>query len=373
MSEEDQSQKTEEPTPKKLADQRKKGNVPSSKEVGTTVSIFSLMVIVVFMLPSAAEEMSRLLFNIIQVAPTVIIGESQQGLKDVGVYTGALVMGVFGAIGGVFLMMMVAAVFGVLVQGETVVSTERIKPKGSNISPLGGLKKILGLDNFIEFIKSIVKVAVVAIIGFFVVKSAVGSIATGVLFVPESIPGYVRGKVGLILVIVASILVPVAVADMVYKRLSWIKKNRMSLKEVRDEHKDSEGDPQLKAKREEKRRELSRQRVTETVPKSTVILTNPTHYAVALKYERGIDPAPICVAKGVDIKAKKIREIAKEHEIPIVENRPLARALYSKVDLNDMIPDEHWQAVAEIVSYVMDLQNNIKRNPPEGSELREDL
>ena len=373
MSDEDQSQKTEEPTPKKLADQRKKGNVPSSKEVGTTVSVFSLMVIVVFMLPGATQEMARILFNLIQAAPTAQIGESQQGLKDVGGYTSALVLGVFGAMGSLFLMMMIAAVFGVLVQGETVVTTERIKPKGSNISPVSGLKKIFGLDNFIEFLKSIVKVSVVAIIGFFIVRAAVGDIATGVLFLPENIPGYVRSKVGLILVIVASILVPVAVADMVYKRMSWIKKNRMSLKEVRDEHKDSEGDPQLKAKRDEKRRELSRQRVTESVPKSTVILTNPTHYAVALKYERGVDPAPICVAKGVDTKAKSIREIAKEHEIPIVENRPLARALYATVDLNDMIPAEHWQAVAEIVSYVMDLQNNIKRKPPEGSELREDL
>ncbi len=372
MSEEDKSQKTEEATPKKLADERKKGNVPSSKEVGTVVSVFSLMIIVVFMVPKSIPEFSAVLKTLVEQSVTIEIGTSQQGLRDTGGIMSDLMMKIATIIGPLFFMMVVAAIFGVLVQGETVVTTERIKPKGSNISPMSGLKKIFGIDNFIEFLKSIVKVFVVGLIGYIIISSAVMDIMTGVLFVPESIPVYVKSNAGILLIIVACIFVPVAVADMIYKRMQWLKKNRMSMKEIKDEHKNSEGDPLLKAKRQEKRQELSRQRVTQAVPSATVILTNPTHYAVALRFERGVDPAPVCVAKGVDNMAKIIRDLAKENEVPIIENRPLARALYANVGLQEVIPADHWQTVAEIVSFVFDLKANIKRRPPEGSSVRDD-
>jgi flagellar biosynthesis protein FlhB len=372
MSEEDKSSKTEEPTEKKLSDQRKKGNVPSSKEVGTMVSVFSLMIIVMFILPNAGPQFATALGRLFELAGTSEIASGREGLEDAKELTGGMLKDVMLILGPVFLMMALAAIFGVLIQGETVVTTERIKPKWSNISPIGGFKKIFSVNNLIEFLKSIIKVGVVAAIGYFVVTQAVGAIWMGELFVPEAIPAYLRSKVGLILLSCAAFLVPVAIFDMIYKRMDWIKKNRMSMKEIKDENKDAEGDPHMKAKRNEKRQEMSRKRMSQTVPTATVILTNPTHYAVALRYEKGLDEVPVCVAKGVDSRALKIREIAKEHEIPIIENRPLARALHATVDVDQSVPVDHWQAVAEIIAFVMDLRNKIPSKPPEGSELRDD-
>lgn len=372
MSDEDKSQKTEEPTEKKLSDQRKKGNVPSSKEVGTTVSVFVLMLIVVFIAPSVIPNMAGVMQAHLSKVATTDVGTSVQGIRDVTGVIHALYMPVLTIVAPVFVLMVFAAVAGVLIQGETVVALERIKPKASNISPLGGLKKIVGFDNFVEFLKSVTKVFVVAIIGFLVIRGTITSVWQGVGFVPETLLERVQSKAGLILIIVTALLVPVAIFDIFFKRAQWIKKNRMSMKEIRDEHKDQEGDPQVKAKQDEMRRSKSRKRMMEEVPNSTVVLTNPTHYAVALKYEMGVDLAPRCVAKGADVLAKKIRESAKENEVPIVENKPLARALHASVEIEDQVPAEHWAAVAEIVSFVLDIQNNIRRRPPEGSELRTD-
>lgn len=372
MSDEDKSSKTEEPTEKKLSDQRKKGNVPSSKEVGTMVSIFSLMIIVMYILPHAGPQFATAISQVFDVAGTVEIGQGLEGLEDTKDLTGGFLKSVVLILGPVFLMMALAAVFGVLIQGETVVTTERIKPKFSNISPVSGLKKIVSVNNLIEFLKSILKVGVVAGIGYLVVTSSVSAIWMGELFVPESLPGYLRAKVGVILLSCAAFLIPVAIFDLIYKRLDWIKKNRMSFKEIKDENKDAEGDPHMKAKRAEKRQEMSRKRMSQTVPTATVILTNPTHYAVALRYEKGVDAVPVCVAKGIDTRALKIREIAKEHEIPIIENRPLARALHATVEVDGVVPVDHWQAVAEIIAFVMDLRNKIPSKPPEGSELHDD-
>jgi len=372
MSEEDKSSKTEEPTEKKLSDQRKKGNVPSSKEVGTMVAVFSLMIIVLYILPQAGPDFAIVLGRMFDAAGTVEIATGREGLEDVKELTGGLMYAILLILGPVFLMMVLAAVLGVILQGETVVTAERIKPKWSNISPVSGLKKIVSLNNLVEFCKSILKVGVVALIGYMVTSRAVGAIITGELFVPEGIPVYLRSKIGQILLITAAFLIPIAIADVIYKRMDWIKKNRMSMKEIKDEHKDAEGDPHMKAKRAEKRQEMSRKRMTQAVPKATVILTNPTHYAVALRYESGLDQVPVCVAKGLDQMALRIRELAKEHDIPIIENRPLARALHATVDVDGEVPTEHWQAVAEIIAYVMDLRRKLAVRPPAGSELRDD-
>jgi flagellar biosynthetic protein FlhB len=190
--------------------------------------------------------------------------------------------------------------------------------------------------------------------------------------VPEDLPDYTRRAVGLVLIAATVFLVPVAIIDILWKRSQWMKKQRMSMRELRDEHKDSEGDPQIKARRADIRRQRARQRIAASVPTASVILTNPTHYAVALRYQQGVDTAPVCVAKGVDLMAQQIRLLARENDIPIVENRPLARALHDSVEVDAQVPTEHWQAVAEIIGYVMDLRRNLRRKPPEGSQLRDD-
>jgi len=188
-------------------------------------------------------------------------------------------------------------------------------------------------------------------------------------FVPETLLTYISTVAQKLLLFVAIFLIPIALFDIVWKRLQWIKKQRMTVQEIRDEHKDMEGDPKIKSQRAELRRKRANQRITTAVPTASVIITNPTHFAVALKYEMGVDVAPICVAKGVDLMAKQIRELAKDHDIPIVENKPLARALHATVEVDDQIPAEHWQVIAEIIGYVMDLRRNIRRKPPAGSAL----
>jgi flagellar biosynthetic protein FlhB len=372
MSDEDKSQKTEDASDQRLDEARKKGDVPSSKEVGVMISVFSMMVISVFLMPIIGPRFSLLIGDFIGSVGRFDVGVGYSGVQDAKEIFGAFLWTVVIMFAPVFMVMMMAAIFGVMLQGETVVSSERIRPKLSNISPASGFKRIVSVDNLIEFTKSMVKVSLVAAVGYVIMRNAIRSMAAGPDFLPEEILPYLASDVSMLLVVVASFLIPLAIFDVIYKRMKWLNKQKMSLKEVRDEHKDSEGDPQMKAKRQEKRQELSRKRLIETVPQSTIILTNPTHYAVALKYVVGVDPAPICMAKGVDTKALKIREIARENEIPIVENRPLARALHAKIDVGDIVPIEHWEAVAEIVGYLQDLQNNIKRKPPTDTELRED-
>jgi flagellar biosynthetic protein FlhB len=372
MSEEDQSSKTLEPTEKKLRKAREKGDVPSSRETGNLMSVFSLFVLTVFMLPIVTPDLAAQLQQILQNAGHFTVGTDSDGLRDIGTVTSSLFSGVAAAMAPVFLVMVIAAIFGVLIQGETVVALERIKPKLSKISPIKGLKKLFSADSLVEFIKNVAKVLVVGTLAVYFGYEAVAALWIAPSFVPETLPAYVLRAVTPVLVATTAFLSAIAIADIIWKRAQWIKKQRMSQKEVRDEHKESEGDPLLKAKRAEIRRQRARQRIAEAVPTATVILTNPTHYAVALRYEQGRDEAPVCVAKGMDLLAARIREIGRENEVPIVENRPLARALHATTEVDDSIPLEHWQAVAEIIGYVMDLRRNIRRKPPAGSSLREE-
>ena len=189
-------------------------------------------------------------------------------------------------------------------------------------------------------------------------------------FLPERILGHSANVAAGMLMATGAILAAIAALDIIWKRARWLKKQRMTQKEVRDENKDSEGDPLIKAKRSGIRRQRARQRMTTAVPTATVVITNPTHYAVALRYEIGRDASPICVAKGTDAIAARIRKLARGAEVPIVENRPLARMLHAVVEVDAPIPFEHWQPVAEIIAYVMDLQRNLDRQPPPGSRLR---
>ncbi|MGC9369194.1 MAG: flagellar biosynthesis protein FlhB [Paracoccaceae bacterium] len=368
--EEDKSNKTEEPSERKLRKAREQGDVPSSRETGNMMSVFSLFLLTLFLLPQAAPQLTDALRGIFGSAGQIGVGEGREGLADLGGVVRTLGRSIAIALAPAFFVMIVAAIFGVLIQGETVASLERIKPKLSKISPASGLKKMFSADTFVEFLKNVTKVLVVAAIAAWVARGAVTAIWQSRGVVPEELPGYLRREVAQVLIGATVFLVPISIIDIVWKRAQWIKKQRMSIKEVRDEHKEAEGDPQLKVRREEIRRKRARQRVAAAVPTASVVLTNPTHYAVALRYQPGVDTAPVCVAKGADLMAAQIRRLAREHEVPMVENRPLARALHATVEVDDQIPVEHWQAVAEIIGYVMDLRRNIRRKPPAGSSLR---
>jgi flagellar biosynthetic protein FlhB len=373
MSEEDKSQKTEEPTEKKLADERKKGNVPNSKEVGTFMSVFGLMIIVVFVLPTAGGQMVDAFGGLLKNPAGFVIGEDEAGLQDIGVAAWGTVWKIAKFIFPIFIFLIFISILAAFLQGEVIFALERIKPKKSNISPISGLKKIYSISGLVEFAKSIVKVTIVGVIAYFVIRDALTEIIPTYSLVPSSIPNFIREKVGLILIYVMSLLAAVAVFDMIWKRMEHRKKLRMSMKEIKDEMKQTEGDPHMKAKLAQIRKEKSRSSMMRDIPTASVIITNPTHFSVALRYDSESEEyaAPICIGKGVDNIAFKIREIASDNNIPIVESPPLARALYSNAQLDEVIPYEHWKAVAEIISYIMAIdsgQKNIKT--PEGVKIK---
>ncbi len=367
---EDQSSKTQEPTEQKLRKSRQKGDVPASREPSVAMSVLSLFIIVFYLAPTVFPQLSDLFAGLVRGAATVEVGTGRAGLRDLGVVNDMLLMGAVTILAPAMVVMVLAAIFGVIVQGETVIAADRIRPKLSRISLIEGFKRLFSADTVVEFLKNLAKVVVVAGVGVWLGGSAVTAMWQAPGFLPERILGHSANVAAGILMATGAILAAIAALDIIWKRARWLKKQRMTQKEVRDENKDSEGDPLIKAKRSGIRRQRARQRMTTAVPTATVVITNPTHYAVALRYEIGRDASPICVAKGTDAIAARIRKLARGAEVPIVENRPLARMLHAVVEVDAPIPFEHWQPVAEIIAYVMDLQRNLDRQPPPGSRLR---
>jgi flagellar biosynthesis protein FlhB len=269
--------------------------------------------------------------------------------------TQTLGIAVIAAVGIPLLMLMLAAIAGNMIQHRLVWSAEQLKPKFNKISPGAGFKRIFGKQAAANFLKGIFKLV------------ALGAVMTAVLWperhrlesllridVASILPATTSLTVHLMGAVVA-MLAAVAIADYFFQYRQWYERQKMSLQEMKEEFKQSEGDPHIKGRIRQLRQQRMKKRMMAAVPKASVIITNPTHYSVALAYDRNMQ-APVCVAKGVDIIAFKIREIAKDHDIPIVENVPLARALYATVDIDEEIPVEHYHAVAEIIGYVMGLK-----------------
>uniref|UniRef100_UPI003B51B213 EscU/YscU/HrcU family type III secretion system export apparatus switch protein n=1 Tax=Roseovarius indicus TaxID=540747 RepID=UPI003B51B213 len=371
MSEEqDKDTKTEEPTEKRIRDAYRKGDVPASRETGNMVVVLALLGIAAFALPMQVDKLIGSLAVLIEDAGQVVVGNGQVGLNDLQDASSAALSGLVSAILPVFAILMAGALFGALIQGITVVSAERIRPKLSKISPKEGLKRLFSLRSFVEFAKNLVKVLAVGALAVWVTNRAVQDIWAGLGFIPEYLPSYIVAHAKQLLIWTACLLVPIAVLDILWRRYDWRRRQMMTLKEVRDELKETEGNPEVRARRARLRRERSQQRVAVAVPLANLVLTNPTHFAVALKYDPETDIAPVCVAKGADNLAFRIRELAFEHDIPVIENKPLARLLFDVADLDEIVPAEQWEAVAEIVSFVMALkERGVTRKLPPGSGL----
>ncbi|GAA6164738.1 flagellar biosynthesis protein FlhB [Pelagimonas sp. KU-00592-HH] len=371
MSQEETSDsKPHEPTEKRLRDARKKGDVPSSRETGNMMVVLSLLGITIFVLPWQSADLAESLAILIDNSGRISVGTGQAGVTRLGEVMFEFMIALGFVLAPIFGLLALGGLFGVMIQGETVFSLERITPKLNKISPQQGFKRLFSGSALIEFGKSLLKVFVAGALALWVTNKVVAGMMDSSGFLPESLPNYLLEAARRLLVAMSIFLIPLALLDIVWRRFEWRKKHMMSHKELRDEMKEAEGSPELKAKRAQVRREQSQKRVALAVPEASVVLTNPTHYAVALKYEPGTDLAPQCVAKGADHMAKRIRELAFDNEIPVVENKPLARLLYDTVDLDEVVPVEHWAVVAEIISFVLDLENNVHRQPPDGSSLR---
>lgn len=343
----DQSEKTEDPTAKKLEDAHKRGDVAKSQEVNTWFSLLGATLIVALFSPSMATSLFSGLGGILEHAHEIPLDGG--GLRDLWYSSGIIILT---AIGLPFLFMMILAIAGNLVQHRMVFTAESLKPKVSKISPMAGAKRLFSKDSLVNFGKGLAKIAIVGGLMVLVLwpeRDRLDTMITRdiVTILPETqeLSLQLLGAVLAVMTIIAGL-------DLFYQRHKWFEKQKMTVQEIKDEYKQTEGDPMVKGKIRQIRMERSRKRMMAAVPDATVVVTNPTHYAVALKYENGM-PAPLCVAKGTDATALKIREIATEHEIPIIENPPLARSLYAQVDIDTEIPEEHYRAVAEVIGYVM--------------------
>ncbi len=354
--EQDQSEKTEDPTQKRLDEALKRGDVVKSQEVSTWFVIAGgTLVLIAFSGPMASHlttTMRGLIANSFQIrtdAPALPSLFEKIGLE------------MLAALAIPFLVLLLAAVAGNMVQHRLVWSFESLTPKLSKISVTAGFKRLFSTQALANLLKGLVKMVLV------------GAMLIALMW-PERfrLIALIHGDLGDVLQLtrslslkllgaVVAMMAVVAAADYLFQYRRWYEKQKMSVREMKEEFRQSEGDPTIKGKLKQMRQARQRKRMMAAVPTAAVVITNPTHYAVALQYERGMS-APVCVAKGVDALALKIREVAAEHSVPVVENPPLARALHATVDIDQAIPPEHYKAVAEVIGYVMRLRRAVRRN-----------
>jgi len=348
----DPDSKTEDASPRKLEEARRKGDVAKSPDVAQTLSLMGASAVVVFGGGYFSTQMAEAFLPFI-ASPHAMIGALEAGA---GVEIGAQALwAVAPFLGALALATILGGVGGNVGQiGGFIFSAEKIKPSWKKVSPMAGFKRIYGPDGLMHFGQTLIKLIAVGVICYSVFKPHMREFENMAAMSPAYILPVARD---LMIAIFASTLVFMgftAGGDFIWQKLRFAKRMRMTKQEVKEDYKQTEGDPHVKAKLRQIRMQKGRQRMMQNVPTATVIVTNPTHYSVALRYEpdQG-DGAPICVAKGVDALAMRIREVAKEHDVPIVENVPLARALYAAVDIDEAIPREHFEAAAKIIGFVM--------------------
>ena len=351
--ENDTSDKTEDPTQKRLDDAHDRGDVVKSQEINTWFVIAGGTLVLSTFSGSMGGGILLPLRNLIANAGMIHTdGPSLLALAQ------SLGYALMAAIGVPFLMLALAAIAGNMVQHRLVWSGESLKPKFSKISPAAGAKRIFGKQAAANFGKGLFKLIALGAVMTAILWPEHHRLEAMVRFDPAALLGITTGMTVHLMGAVVAMLAVVAIADYLFQYRQWFERQKMSLQEMKEEFKQSEGDPHVKGRIRQLRQARMKKRMMAAVPKASVVITNPTHYAVALTYERGMS-APICVAKGVDTIALKIREVAGKHDIPIIENVPLARALYATVDIDDEIPVEHYHAVAEVIGYVMGLKRGV--------------
>ncbi|EIZ78714.1 flagellar biosynthetic protein FlhB [Novosphingobium sp. Rr 2-17] len=346
----DKDQKTHEPTEKKLTDARAKGDIATATEMRHAVMFVAAVVVAGGMGSATLARIGPMLVRLWGSADDYRLDPDGAQAFATGVLA-SVASGLAPVLGLLF----GCAMLILFVQGRPTLSWSRVKPNFSKLSPVAGFGRIFGKRALVEFAKTLAKCGVVITIATLVVAPRMVGLDQLIDTEPLAI-AQAAGALGLSLVKAVALLVGcIAAFDFLYQRHAYRQRMMMSLQEVKDEHKQSEGDPKIKAKIRAIGMQRSRRRMMAAVPTASVIVTNPTHYAVALKYDHGAMAAPVVVAKGMDEVALKIREIAKAAGVPIVESPPLARALYASAALDRPIPTEHFKAVAEIIGYVLRL------------------
>jgi flagellar biosynthetic protein FlhB len=348
----EQDSKTEDPSQKKLEDAHKKGDVAKSQEVTTWFMLLGSAIIFSMMAPWTSASLSSSLSLIIMNADQFDV----EGAGFADFFNGlalTMLVTVLAPLGVLY----VCGILANLVQHRPVWSFEPVTPKFSKLSPLAGAKRLFSSEALVNFGKGLFKIGVVGAVVVAVCWPERNRLDTMMTADPLLILLDFH-EIGIkIFVATVAVVTAVAAADFFYTRQKWWKRQMMTVQETREEYKQQEGDPHVKGRIRQLRQERARRRMMAAVPDATVVITNPTHYAVALKYDKGM-AAPKCVAKGADAVALRIRALATENEVPIVENPPLARALFAAVDIDETIPNEHFKAVAEVIGFVMRLKQS---------------
>ncbi len=356
----DSGDKTEEPTSKKLDDARSEGQVAKSKEIGNCLGLFVFFIVLKFLTAGIGNRIINLFDLMYGRIPTVTVYPSgDMPFREVSIVFKSGISTIVLTILPILLIGYAVAFIGDLLQVKWKPTTKPLKPKPSKINPASGFKRIFSINSVVELFKSIIKLVLIGAIVYSFIKDKVFllfSLYDMPLMQAVKLMGDTIINLG---IRVSSVYIIIAFADFLYQKWKFHKDMKMTKQEVKDEYKNSEGDPAVKSKIKSKMMEVSRRRMMQALPQADVVITNPTHYAVAIKYEPKEREAPYVIAKGEGYLAQKIKDVAKDNHIEIVENKPVARMLYHNVDIGESVPPELYQAVAEILAFVYHLQGKI--------------
>jgi flagellar biosynthetic protein FlhB len=344
----DPDSKTEDATSKRLEEARKRGDVPKSPDLPQWASLAAVTALLVIMGGPMARGLMR------GLTPFIAHPDAFTLENNGGIVVMRMAMGVgMPIVLAVLLTATVAGVFGNVIQTGFLWAPDKIKPDASKLNPLAGFKRVFGLDGFVNFFKSLLKILVIGVICYNTLKPHQRDLAALALVDPERMLPFMTDVLKALFMSVLGAMGVGALADWIWQRQRFKQRMRMSREEIKDEGRQADGDPHVRAKQKQIRLERAKRRMMKNVPKATVVVMNPTHYAVALLYDTKEAPAPLCVAKGIDSLALKIREAAEANNVPVIEDPPLARALYATVELDQTIPREHFEAVAKVIGFVL--------------------
>ena len=353
-------EKTEEPTAKKLEDARKEGQVAKSREIANGLGLLALFLLLKFMVGSIGTrflESFSMVYNRIPVICRLNGGTSPMG--DISILLRTVMLRLLIILLPILLIGFAVAFISDLFQVKWRPTTKPLQPKFSKLNPLNGFKKIFSVQSLVELVKSIAKILLIALVSYSYIKDK-GALLYALYDMSMMQAVNLIGETVIDLGIrISAIYMIIAGADFMYQKYKFKNDMKMTKQEVKEEYKNAEGDPEIKGKIKARMREASQRRMMQAIPKADVVITNPTHYAVAIQYDTEVAPAPIVVAKGSDYLAQKIKEIARENNIEIVEDKPLARMLYANVDVDKQIPPELYQAVAEVLAMVYHAQGRV--------------
>jgi flagellar biosynthetic protein FlhB len=344
----DNASRMEDASPRKLEEARKEGDVPKSSELAQVFALSGAIAAVAMGGGAMAHNLADSLLPFIAHPDTIELqGAAGQAVAwQVAMAAAPALFTVLGAT-------MLAGVAGNVIQHGVLFTTAKLKPDLSKLSLSQGFTRVFGIDGLMNFLRSVLKVLLVSVLAWWVLAPHASELTGLITMDPASLLGYSASLGRSLVFAVLSLLALGAVLDFVWQRHRFMERMKMTKEEVKEDFRQSEGDPHIKARQRQIRTERAKRRMIQQVPKATVVVMNPTHYAVALRYEQGLTPAPQCVAKGMDAVALRIRAIAQEAGVPVIEDAPLARALYANVEVDQIIPHQHYEAVAKIIGFIL--------------------